>query len=721
MNKTMKSGLFAATTLAGLLAGLLAATPLLAAVPGTIAVQGALFAKGGGPVSDGDYDLTFALHGAKTAGTALWSEKIKLTVAKGEFWHALGSVTPFPAGVFEAKTGLWLGVQVGAEEEMPRKIVHTAAYARRAAIAEGLACTGCVSLSALKADGDLDLSGHAITVDKVTSKTAVSESIATKALTVDGAKITGHNVPVGSCSTKGEVVKGIDAAGKMICVKAMDPSALPPDGLNEISNGLLSNQFVDSIGSLKAVPIPDHTGVGVTDKLTIGDIGIAQGLDVLVEIANSDITTVTVSVTDPEGKVHVLHDKSGKKGDPLKGTWPSVDKLVSGDLDAWKGKNAKGVWTLKVVDLGELNNKQDGEITHWSVRVQTLSNKKVQANGTLLATAGLTFQTRDTDPVKCDGTTLGYAYYNTLSRTLLICNGTEFDLAVRAPLGSENKPAPTCAAIASAGDAKGTGVYWLDRDGTGGKSPTFQAWCDFGRAGGGWMLAFNLDTNDPVMRDRSDTTFWLDGGKDFGDVTAPLAQDFKSNAGYQNMPVNEILIWAHTEGSNYAGKDVWARYTIVGAHKGKTWKELLALGNNTTIATASQNTGNIAKNAYTRNAGDVFIDHGLPMIVNSTGNGTGDAQNFVRIGTDFDSLCSSTKIDCNGHNVQGGYGGYHIRANAGGYPLTYEAMPNFGYHPGSMGFGDNFVNNNGCGNSVWSNKCGPETARLQVDFAIYVR
>lgn len=126
-----------------------------------------------------------------------------------------------------------------------------------------------------------------------------------------------------------------------------------------------------------------------------------------------------------------------------------------------------------------------------------------------------------------------------------------------------------------------------------------------------------------------------------------------------------------------------------------------------------------APGAYTRNAGDVFIDNGLPIIVNSTGSGGTDAQNTVRVGCNFLSLCPT--VTCNGHNVQGGMGGYHIRTASGNYPLTYEVMPNFGYHPGPMGFGDDFVNNNGCGNSVWSNTCGPEVARLQVDFAVFVR
>lgn len=263
------------------------------------------------------------------------------------------------------------------------------------------------------------------------------------------------------------------------------------------------------------------------------------------------------------------------------------------------------------------------------------------------------------------------------------------------------------------------GLYYIDPDGNGANNPPFQAVCNFTLAGGGWTLAVNLDTNDGTMRDYNDVSFWL-ADNSIGPSNAPLQNDFKSLA-YGSVPVNEILIWAHQEGLAFSSPAPLARYAVSNPNAGKTFLQLMQMPADTQLAAAPvQRTGTVsAPGAYARNAGDVFIDDGLPLIVNSTGAGGTDAKNTVRIGTDFTAVCST--VSCNGHNVQGGYGGYHHRPSSGDYPLSYEAEPSFGYHPGEMGFGTNFVNNNGCGNSVWTNTCAPTVATLQVDFAIWVR
>ncbi len=711
----MKTKRLAIAIATAALATFLAGGQAAADVPGTIALQGTLMSAAGGPAADGDYQVTFAIFAAKTGGSALWSEPQTVKVAKGVFRHVLGSLKAFPAGLFATKGGTWLSIKVGNDPEMARKAIHAVSYARRAAVAEGLACTGCVPLSALKPGGDLDLGGGALKAKKVAASQVVATSIAASTFQGDGSKLTGIKVPAGTCKVAGEVVKGIKPDGTLDCIKAMDPSALPPDGLDEISNGLLTNQYIDETWGKKKVGIADNNPTGISDELVFPDIGVAQQLDVLVDLSNSDISTVTVWLFDPNNVKYVLYAKGGK-GTSLKGTWPSKDKTVSGDLTKWLNKNPKGKWRLQVIDTGFKNNGQDGQINSWSVRIKTLSSKKVSAKGVLEAKNGLRLQIADKHPQTCNAANAGYIYYNTKDKNLYVCDGKAFDLAVKAPLGSENKPAKSCQAILNAGDSKGSGVYWLDPDTSGGSAPKFQAWCDMVREGGGWMLVFNLDTNDGGLRSWFDTNFWLTNNE-YGNVTAPLGTDFKSGKGYAGAPVTDILIVAHSEGNDYKGKATWARYALNSSYKGKTFKAIMASGSNKTIATVAKKTGNIAKNAYTRNAGDVFIDHGLPIIINSTGKAGTDADNRVRIGTDFKPLCGH--VSCNGHNVQGGYGGYHDRGNS--YPLTYEAMPSFGYHPGPMGFGNDWKNNNGCGNSVWSNKCNPESAILQVDFAIYIR
>ena len=368
-------------------------TTALAAVPPSVLAQGVLHAKGGGPVADGTYDVTFAIYAASSGGSATWSETVKLKVTKGEFSHVLGSSKPLMASALTSKS-TWLGAKVGGEPELPRKQIHAGAFALRAGIAESAAftyagsktkggpasdlqCTGCVGVSELKIDGDLDLGGNALKAKTVVAGTFVG----------DGSKLTGLKTASGTCKVKGEVVKGINPDGSLVCIKAMDASNLPPDGLDEISNGLLANQFVDETFGTKGKPIADNNPTGTTDSLDFPDVGLAQKLDVLVDLSNSNIAQVTVWLFDANNAKYVLYNKGGKGG-TLKGVWPSQNKTISGDLTKWVGKNPKGKWRIQVIDTGFKNNTFDGKINSWSVRVQTLSNKKVQVKGTLVDASG---------------------------------------------------------------------------------------------------------------------------------------------------------------------------------------------------------------------------------------------------------------------------------------------------------------------------------------------
>jgi subtilisin-like proprotein convertase family protein len=162
-----------------------------------------------------------------------------------------------------------------------------------------------------------------------------------------------------------------------------DPSMLPADALNEISNNLLYNQFEDAYDSDAVVPITDNNPIGVDDMITVPDNGLAQDLTVTVNISNSDISTLKVVLYDPVNVPYVLYDQ-GLEGDSLVATYPSPDQPVSGDLTAWIDENPVGVWRLEVIDTGWLNNDTDGQVNSWSVNVQTLSTQKVEVKGDLI-------------------------------------------------------------------------------------------------------------------------------------------------------------------------------------------------------------------------------------------------------------------------------------------------------------------------------------------------
>lgn len=293
-------------------------------------------------------------------------------------------------------------------------------------LAADLQCSGCVGVSEMKFDGDVDFGAHAIKAAKVTAAQIVAQSIAATTFVGDGSKLTGLNLPAGQCA-KGQAVTGIKADGSLQCGAPLTP-ALPPDGLDEVSNKLLSNQFTESAASTKTpIGIADNNPKGVQDTVVVPDFGVAQALSVHLKLNNSDLSKLTAQLLDPAGKLHVLYDKSGS-GKVLTASWPPT-KQVSGDLSAWTGKNPQGKWTLTVIDNGFTNNKLDGAIDSWSIQVSTLSSKKVAATGnlwvqgTLHEAGGAQMQASSTHPYPCTAARFGGYYANNKTMALYICNG----------------------------------------------------------------------------------------------------------------------------------------------------------------------------------------------------------------------------------------------------------------------------------------------------------
>jgi len=433
-------------TLAHRSLGLLAALALLsisppaeAAAP-TMSVQGRLLGAGGGAVADGAYDITFRLYTQQVGGQALWTETAaKLPVKGGAFMHALGSVKTLSPALLGTGKGRWLGLQVGVEPELSRNPLHAAPYALRAELADGIACTGCVSLSSLKADGDLDLGGNAVKAKLVSAGSLVANNISAQALSGDGSKLTGIKLPAGTCP-QGQVAVGVQSSGKLSC------SAVAGGGgsLEQISGGLLTTEYAQPTAS-KTVPKPisDNNPIGTVDEIDIADIGVVKKLTVSIKISNSDLSGVQVLLYDPLNAKHVLH--SGKPGKTLTATYPSPDKPVSGNLGAWVGKNPKGKWRLRVIDSKFLNNGNDGAIEAWSIDLLAGVSKQVTSKGTFLAAGGLIHQSTSGPPMKCDETKIGQMYLDQKDKRLYYCDGDWRKLLIEALCGNKIiNPGETC-------------------------------------------------------------------------------------------------------------------------------------------------------------------------------------------------------------------------------------------------------------------------------------
>ena len=114
-----------------LVAATLAPTRALAAVPQTLTQQGRLLNTDGTPVA-GPVRLIFNLYDSSSSTTPLWTEtqsNVMLDSSSGAFSVQLGSVTPFPSGLWNG-VALYLGVTVGNDPEMtPREQITSVPYA----------------------------------------------------------------------------------------------------------------------------------------------------------------------------------------------------------------------------------------------------------------------------------------------------------------------------------------------------------------------------------------------------------------------------------------------------------------------------------------------------------------------------------------------------------------------------------------------------------------
>ena len=106
--------------------------------------QGKLTDSSGAIVSDGDYDMEFALYTVQTGGTAVWTETLtgadQVTVTDGLFSVMLGSSTSLASVDFDQT--LYLGVNIESDGEMtPRKVLGAVPAAFEADQVDGLDST----------------------------------------------------------------------------------------------------------------------------------------------------------------------------------------------------------------------------------------------------------------------------------------------------------------------------------------------------------------------------------------------------------------------------------------------------------------------------------------------------------------------------------------------------------------------------------------------------
>ncbi|MEC9073264.1 MAG: fibrinogen-like YCDxxxxGGGW domain-containing protein, partial [Myxococcota bacterium] len=302
--------------------------------------QGLLRDNAGTLVAEDVFGMTFALYPAADAQVPVWTEtrpaegqncgqnpEACVQVLDGIFRVSLGAVEPLPVSVLEGGS-LWLGVTVETDPELPRRPLGSAPYALHAGSATALSCTGCVGYGQLGPD-----------VTSVIENVVITEQ------------------------------------------------GMPPTGLDEVSGGLLSNEEHYVWAAAESMEILDQFPPGSTSSIDVPSEGPLLDLKVAVHLTNSDLSTVKVTLVDPNGGVFVLWD-GDDAGETLETTWPTPQPLLAGDLLAtWVGQDAVGTWTLEVVDTGFLNNGIDGQVLGWQLQAAVRSESRVQATSDL-AVAG---------------------------------------------------------------------------------------------------------------------------------------------------------------------------------------------------------------------------------------------------------------------------------------------------------------------------------------------
>jgi hypothetical protein len=118
-----------------------------AAHAASFAVQGVLRANTGGPAADGTYVIWVSLYDAEKAKDPLWSKGYKsVDVQGGLFGITVGAEPdPVPDAILANGKPLWLGVSVGSDPELPREKVLNVPRATWAMVAGAVECSGCIA------------------------------------------------------------------------------------------------------------------------------------------------------------------------------------------------------------------------------------------------------------------------------------------------------------------------------------------------------------------------------------------------------------------------------------------------------------------------------------------------------------------------------------------------------------------------------------------------
>lgn len=113
------------------------------------------------------------------------------------------------------------------------------------------------------------------------------------------------------------------------------------------------------------VSVPDNDPSGVVDTIRVDRAGIIKDLKVDIDLKHTYVGDLDVALIAPDGTKVKLHARGGRDSDDLVGTY-GADLRAIDDLAALKGKDAKGDWQLKIVDLA---GQDVGNLVSWGLKI----------------------------------------------------------------------------------------------------------------------------------------------------------------------------------------------------------------------------------------------------------------------------------------------------------------------------------------------------------------
>lgn len=505
-------------------------------------VQGHLATSSGVPAS-GTFPVTLRIFSQATGGAPLYAHPtLTLPVTAGLFDAVIG---PLPSTLAD-QPELWLEAQVAGETPLPRRPIHavpfagTAERSLTAALAQDLACSGCVSASEVSF-------GYAA---------AAIPGGAALDLACSGCVSSGEvSFPFALSDTKGGDAIGLSCSG---CI-----------GTAHVADGSLSASdvgFAYAGSASKGGPASDVACTGCIGSLDLA-ANLALGGDVTVSGALTACTAgaggcgVAVGLAGAlrapgDGSLHLQTDGTVRVRSALNAAWRPLE---SGDLASHGTLSVDGATSLAtpvtVTGAGAVTVKSaDGAVrmvidATGKVGVGTGSPKqRLDVAGALHLNAnpvyGLKLEPAASEPVTCNQANEGYIYYHTGDKEARLCDGAAWKPfgGGAGGSGSGDGSSPTsaavnCTALKQSHPTLPSGTYWIDPNG-GGTGDAFTVFCDMVKEGGGWTLLTNHLATAGYFGNKATALAY-----NTGNPTAPLysilgmVEQFKGTTGY------EFLYW----------------------------------------------------------------------------------------------------------------------------------------------------------------------------------